>query len=1659
MAKLDSKPGSGKAQTEWQQCLELEKRLVQSLRKKSFYDVECRQLRASLRASYESLLFLDPAFASANEVEQALWKSVFYKPIEEFRARVRQAEKAGDVGREQLPKVATAFLKFLEDASLFYRRLIMRLQSVFGDVGVKVELPQGLAHGGPGGHGSHSPGSSMGSAPRDVRPSVHRCLIYLGDIARYQSQTIPKVPSTGSSTTSTSNAGRPDWNRAAHYYKLAARVFPRSGNPFNQLAVMAYFTGDELRAVYYYFRSLSVGIPFMTARENLMLLFEQNRARYTQLQDDGVAGSVAAAASNVAVRFVRLAGLLFDRINMDEYISVFNKAFAALQAFMDHPGTAELLSRQPRADATPMHLVILSIFTVHNVDAHAGSRGAQDGGAQPAVLRASYGETLQRSMLKSRALSMLFRCGATLCDAALAWDADSSPAAPAAMIAANVLIQWLAAQPHYASTDVAHASPEEITCRTKFWAAAAQLAAHLVNTTPAPQPSSANKTGSWGEWGSFLGGGALPEELELLGFEPLRSRHHWQITDVGKAADDEALTRATRLLQACRAVANGLVNDTSRAVTGELLAGSSVDMADVRSLEAAVTAFASTVLPGSNAGRQSIAASQTSQCSGHAAAEGDAAGVTPMDVDKQQQHPGAQHHAHDAAGSDAGPVGNGAAQSTDAVGGAAHDAVMHEHNHVGDEGDVQEEEEVIVFQPKSSKHSRMSSPAGSMDAAPSSLLHVDNTPSPGASGRPSPSAAAGFRDVHQVPGTSGLGSGSQLAAAAAADAAPPPPLPQALLASSHQRHSPSGSIGLSVPSSQPVATSPSPKDTAAGTSLPSAKGGDHPPGPSSGMASPPEPDTASHQQTARPLGRIPATLLSAAASAPPATAAATPSSSAMHPPQLAIRSASGQQAGISNSLQSVPISQPGSPSSLRTHSGPSLLPSQQKPPQYQGPPIRQHVSPSSSALPSPSFLHRQQAAGHGQVPGPRSSDGATAQLTGTSDQLAGLAPSVTPVAPQVDEQQLQQNINISEMLQARLLSKATTAATTGRMLPPHVPAVSAPYQAAGMGTFPASYVPTLGTPPPPQHSSFPFAYGASSGLQMLPPAAIYSQPPSPTINTSFAATSASFAGPLPLGSILGNVGYNTAGLTSGDMPTCYPRASLPGVANYPPSLPQSYALLAGQGNSRVVSYSPGLGVGFGDNMVQPSLPGYNQLDQVSSAGPQFESLPVHNGSFVHSGLDPAGFWGVMDGPDPLLGSAAGDGNASLPAGVFTASEYGLAPADYDEQAVGQGPTFLSAEQNIMSGSMLHSGEHATAGYGFGPSAIPVPIAGGLGVEQDLVGILHPSGASYDLEQTAKAAVDSILSPDQGSAGFMEGLHDHLELRQLHASRSAQAGVPLPSSVPPGRSGIGTPSDGAATPTSTGGLGSAGLGFNLVPGDQSAYHTRGSSEAEALPPKGKYEMFGGRDLFAGMRHHRRISSSGFSGSSMAADSEPQSPSYHNADPFAAGDLTKGHVSMTGLKPAQGVGGAGGSSMQGHGSFAAAGAPGGLGNGRAAGTGNVLGSELAGLPRGGSFNGQFGISSVSAAGAGATFGVDDTVTPVTAVSHQPCGHHPTPYNPLQHQQQYQQQQQQQQQPLLAPYNPLTAPVQAPHVMQQQQQPGRDAQQPSSSLGALFSTYGAT
>lgn len=42
-----------------------------------------------------------------------------------------------------------------------------------------------------------------------------------------------------------------------------------------QLAILATYSGDELMAVYRYFRSLAVENPFATARDNLIVAFEK----------------------------------------------------------------------------------------------------------------------------------------------------------------------------------------------------------------------------------------------------------------------------------------------------------------------------------------------------------------------------------------------------------------------------------------------------------------------------------------------------------------------------------------------------------------------------------------------------------------------------------------------------------------------------------------------------------------------------------------------------------------------------------------------------------------------------------------------------------------------------------------------------------------------------------------------------------------------------------------------------------------------------------------------------------------------------------------------------------------------------------------------------------------------------------------------------------------------------------------------------------------------------------------------------------------------------------------------------------------------------------------------------------------------------------------
>ncbi|GIL96517.1 hypothetical protein Vretimale_2313 [Volvox reticuliferus] len=341
-------------------------------------------------------------------------------------------------------------------------------------------------------------------------------------------------------------SARPLWERARSYYRQAARVLPASGNPYNQMAVMSYYTNDELRAVYYYFRSLAVSMPFATARENLLMLFEKNRNRY-----DNIASSHATAAlqggheadvrtaaghvADVSVRFVRLHGMLFDKINLHQFPEVLAAAMRDLEAMLDHPGCRAILQKAPDADQLLFHLAIMNIFSVHSVAA-GGSAASGEG-----VGGTSYAAAAKRAELMCHSLTVAMRFAAVVTSVAASMAGiaaagggvgDVETGFGAASAACHVMLAWIVSNPDVLSPKPAgttagsgsgsglgstEVSPEvvaEVTARCAFLTAAARLAMHLSDLT--------RRRAHDQDWQDpAVRHRSLPEDSELAGFGPL----------------------------------------------------------------------------------------------------------------------------------------------------------------------------------------------------------------------------------------------------------------------------------------------------------------------------------------------------------------------------------------------------------------------------------------------------------------------------------------------------------------------------------------------------------------------------------------------------------------------------------------------------------------------------------------------------------------------------------------------------------------------------------------------------------------------------------------------------------------------------------------------------------------------------------------------------------------------------------------------------------------------------------------------------------------------------------------------------------------------------------------------------------------------------------
>ncbi|CAI5742554.1 unnamed protein product [Peronospora destructor] len=247
----------------YMEMVALDKQLRDLLRANPLNVQDANVLRRRLMDAVMRLTDTHMEFAVSKEVELALWKPCFYRRIEDFRRRIRKYAAAAQTDRnvrEHFARVSSEFHQFLTEASTFYTYL------------------------------------------SNVFATLHRCYVFLGDLARYRELHSQKV--------------KKNFAAAEALYHRALALLPENGNPHNQLAVLATYVEAETVAVYHYCRSLLTSQPFTTAEENLALLFERTRQRplaapITLKTSSPLSKEKSALLKSYLHRLTRMHGILF----------------------------------------------------------------------------------------------------------------------------------------------------------------------------------------------------------------------------------------------------------------------------------------------------------------------------------------------------------------------------------------------------------------------------------------------------------------------------------------------------------------------------------------------------------------------------------------------------------------------------------------------------------------------------------------------------------------------------------------------------------------------------------------------------------------------------------------------------------------------------------------------------------------------------------------------------------------------------------------------------------------------------------------------------------------------------------------------------------------------------------------------------------------------------------------------------------------------------------------------------------------------------------------------------------------------------------------------------------------------------------------------------
>ncbi|XP_033634695.1 protein SMG5-like isoform X2 [Asterias rubens] len=206
----------------------------------------------------ERLMFLQPV-DYGRKAEELLWRKVYYDVISVVRKNKKHVRPGSSL--------ECAYHTHLLAATGFYHHLLLRLQQQY-----RLNLRGIVDFVDAGDHWSSRgplppPGSKRAKARDWSEKACHRCLIYLGDLARYRQDF----------------DGFRSCRQAERFYHQALLLNPAMGMPHNQLGTLAGNRHQGLDCAYHYLRCWLSEIPFDGAIDNLEKTLEQNTKRYLEL--------------------------------------------------------------------------------------------------------------------------------------------------------------------------------------------------------------------------------------------------------------------------------------------------------------------------------------------------------------------------------------------------------------------------------------------------------------------------------------------------------------------------------------------------------------------------------------------------------------------------------------------------------------------------------------------------------------------------------------------------------------------------------------------------------------------------------------------------------------------------------------------------------------------------------------------------------------------------------------------------------------------------------------------------------------------------------------------------------------------------------------------------------------------------------------------------------------------------------------------------------------------------------------------------------------------------------------------------------------------------------------------------------------------------------